>query len=121
MSNIANTIYQAIVAHTAWKKRLNELVKAGGIDGQGFKIKNCEFKRWLEENAQELSHYEHYTKVFELHEIVHEKAEQIVSLTLQGKKSEAQSQMEYGGEFEELSKELVQLLIEWHDVVIGKT
>jgi hypothetical protein len=120
MSNTANTIYQAIVAHTAWKKRLNELVKTGTSE-QDFKMENCEFKQWLDENAQELSQYQHYAKVSKLHKTVHEKAEEIISSTLQGKKSEAQSQMEYGGEFEELSKELVQLLIEWHDIVIGKT
>jgi hypothetical protein len=120
MSNTANAIYQAIVAHTAWKKRLYELVKSGTSE-QNLKVENCEFKQWLEENAQELSQYELYTKVSQLHNIVHDKAEEIISLALQGKKSEALSQMEYGSDFEELSKELVQFLIEWHDVVIGKT
>jgi len=119
MSNIANAIYQAIVTHTAWKKQLNEFVKTGTSE-QDFKIENCKFKQWLDENIQELSHYEHYAKVTQLHNTMHEKAEEIVLLASQGDKSTAQSQMEYGGEFEELSKELVQLLIEWHDVVIGK-
>ncbi len=29
MSQIANTIYQAIVSHTTWKKRLHDIIDAG--------------------------------------------------------------------------------------------
>jgi exonuclease I len=108
------------VAHTAWKKRLHEIVETGSASKYPTDLEHCEFNQWLKIHTDELKTYQHYQKVTELHNKAHQQAEDLINLALHGKKNEAKVQMEYGGNFENLSKELVQMLIDWHDVVTGK-
>ncbi len=119
MSSIANTIYQAIVTHTTWKKRLHEVVEQGS-NPYDFSIEHNEFNKWLKENVNELSQYEHYSTVVKLNNELHREARQIIHLALTGKQAEAQALIEYGSEFEHLSQDLVQNIIAWHDSVVGK-
>ncbi len=120
MSNTANTIYEAIVAHTAWKKRLRDIIDSGK-NKYDADPKHCEFGQWLIEHADGLlSIYEHYPQVVHLHDQFHKEAEKIIQLALNGKQQQANAAVEYGSDFDKISTELVQALIAWHDVVIGK-
>mgnify|MGYP003572345585 CR=1 FL=1 len=119
MSNIANTIYGAIVSHTAWKKHLHNVVDAGKNESN-LGQKTCELSKWFEENVKELSQYKHYPLVTELHNKFHQETDKIIQLALNGKQQQANAAVEYGSDFDKISKELVQTLIAWHDVVIGK-
>ena len=119
MSSIANTIYQAIVNHTQWKKHLHDIVEQGHHPDD-FSLEQDQFDKWLKANAQELSRYEHYSKVVELNRKLHYEAQRIIHLALTGKSAEAKTLIEYGSDFEHLSQNLVQNIIAWHDTVIGK-
>ena len=119
MSNIANEIYLAIVKHTAWKKRLHNVIETGK-KAENLSVEHCELGKWLKDNAISLSSHRHYSKVVELHDKLHKEADRIVSLALRGKTEEARTAIEYGSEFEHISQELVRNIIAWHDAVIGK-
>jgi len=119
MSNTANTIYQAIVAHTAWKKRLREIIDTGE-NNYDVDPEHCEFGKLLSEYVDELSVYEQYSRVVVLHNEFHEEAAKIIQLALTGQKDEANVAIEYGKKFDNTSQDLVKNLIAWHDAVIGK-
>jgi len=120
MSNIANEIYQAIVKHTAWKKRLHLIVETGK-KGENISAENSELGKWLKVNAATLNSHPHYLAVLELQEKLHIEAQKAVALALRGKLEEARAAIEYGSEFEHLSQTLVHNIITWHDAVTGKT
>jgi radical SAM superfamily enzyme with C-terminal helix-hairpin-helix motif len=119
MNNIANEIYQAIVKHTAWKKRLHQVIDTGK-KGQDVGIEHCELGKWLKEHAAQLGSYQHYSIVVDLHNKLHKEADQIVNLASRGRTTEAKTAIEYGSEFEHLSQDLVRNIIAWHDVVTKK-
>ncbi len=120
MSNTGNTIYQAIVSHTAWKKRLREIIDTGE-NKYDVDTEHCKFGKWLKENADGLlSIYEHYPQVVHLHDQFHKEADKIIRLALYEKLQEANTAVGYGGDFDHISQGLVRALIAWHDVVIGK-
>ena len=119
MSNTANTIYQAIVAHTAWKKRLREIIDTGE-NMYDVSPENCDFGKLLNEHIDELSVYDQYSKVVVLHNEFHEEAAKIIQLALNGHLQEANTAIEYGKDFDNTSQDLVKNLIAWHDAVIGK-
>ena len=119
MDHIATTIYQAIVTHTMWKKRLHEAIKNGKYQ-DSLLTEQDRFTQWLQENADELSLYEHYPKVVELNNKLHNEAQKIMHLAQNGKEKEAEVAIEYGSDFEHLSQKLVQNIIAWHDIMVGK-
>ncbi|MDY6991251.1 MAG: CZB domain-containing protein [Pseudomonadota bacterium] len=119
MTNIANTIYMAIVAHTKWKKRLQEAVQNGDV-GAEFNEEQCELSKWLKEHGEELSYHEHYNRFVALHDKLHQQAETIIQLVHDEQLEQAKAAVDYGSEFEHLSQELVQHIIAWHDTIIGK-
>lgn len=119
MTYIANTLYAAIAAHTIWKKHLHEIIETGQNESNIGQTQ-CELGKLLEENALELKQYEHYSKVTELHDRFHREAEYIIFLALKGQTVEAKARVEYGSDFDHISKRLVQALIDWHDIIIGK-
>lgn len=117
--NLANEIYQAIVKHTAWKKRLHNVIETGKKDDK-VSAEHSELGQWLKANASELSSHKHYVKVLELHEQLYKEAQRIVILAQRGSVEDARTAIEYGSAFERLSQELVHNIIVWHDAVIGK-
>jgi len=119
MSSNANKIYMAIVAHTAWKKRLNNVIDTGK-NTYNTDHHACEFGTWLDENEEELQQFEHYTKVKQLHKKFHFEAANIIDLATSGRGEEAKKALDYGSDFETISHQLVEEIIAWHDVVIGK-
>ncbi|MEN9461842.1 MAG: hypothetical protein RIS84_1862 [Pseudomonadota bacterium] len=119
MSNLANTIYQAIVAHTIWKKRLRESLDTGTADYESC-AESCDFGKWLRQDAELLRTYSHYTPVFELHEHFHKVAHEIIHLVRNGDVEAARNLLQSGGEFEQTSRKLTEEIIAWHDVVMGK-
>lgn len=119
MSNLANTIYQAIVAHTIWKKRLRDSLESGSADYESC-AENCEFGKWLRKDADILRTYAHYAPVFELHEQFHQAAHEIIGLVRSGQIGAARELLQSGGSFEQSSRKLTEEIIAWHDVVMGK-
>jgi len=116
MSQIANTLYHAIVAHTAWKKRLREIIDSGKNE-YDIDVEHCQFGQWLKEQADILKTYEHYQDVIHLHNEFHQEAEQIILLALKGKVKEANTAVGYGNHFDHISQELVKNLIALHDQI----
>ncbi len=119
MNNLANEIYQAIVKHTAWKKRLHQVIETGKKT-QDIDVEHCELGKWLKEHAALLSSHRHYSSIVDLHNKLHKEADQIVNLASRGRTTEAKMAIEYGSEFEHLSQNLVRNIIAWHDVVTKK-
>ncbi len=121
MSNIANTVYMAIVQHNKWKHQLKEIVETGQV-GEEYDPdpSHCSFGQWMEENADALKAFDKYQQVNELHKQFHDEAGRIVMLALKGEREQAQTSMEYGNEFDHLSQALVKAIIEWHDEIMGK-
>lgn len=119
MTNIANNIYMAIVAHTQWKKRLQEAIHNEDV-GPEFSEGQCELSKWLKEHGEELSYHEHYNEFVTLHDKLHREAEKIIQMVRNEQLEQAKAAVDYGSEFEHLSQELVQHIIAWHDFVIGK-
>ncbi|HAI69602.1 MAG TPA: hypothetical protein DCM38_09230 [Gammaproteobacteria bacterium] len=116
MSQIANTLYQAIVVHTAWKKRLREIIDSGKSE-YDIDAEHCQFGQWLKEQADILNTYEHYQPVIHLHNEFHYEAENIIQLAINGKVKEANTAVGYGNHFDHISQELVKNLIAWHDQI----
>ena len=119
MNNLANEIYLAIVKHTAWKKRLHQVIETGKKT-HDIDVEHCELGKWLKENAAKLSSHRHYSSIVDLHNKLHKEADQIVNLASRGRTTEAKTAIEYGSEFEHLSQDLVRNIIAWHDVVTKK-
>jgi FPC/CPF motif-containing protein YcgG len=116
MNQIAKTLYQAIVAHTAWKQRLRQIIDKGE-NQYDIDIEHCQFGQWLKKEAEELKKYEHYQEVIDLHREFHQQADNIIQLALKGKVKEANAAIEYGKYFDHISQELVKNLIAWHDQI----
>jgi len=116
MSEVANMIYMAIVAHTIWKKRLREVIDTG-INAYDTNPEHCKFGTWLREKYDELSQYEIYETVRNLHYEFHREAEKVIQLALSGKVREANLAIEYGSDFDKTSRKLIQSILDWHDVV----
>ena len=117
MNNIANTIYQAIVAHTAWKKRLREIIDTGE-NVYDINSESCEFSKLLNEHADELGVHDCCPKIVDLHNEFHKEAAKIIQFALNGQQQEANEAIEYGRDFDNISQELVKNLIVWHDDVM---
>jgi len=116
MSEVANMIYTAIVAHTVWKKRLREVIETG-VNTYDTNPEHCKFGEWLREKYDELSEYEIYETVRNLHYEFHGEAEKIIQLALDGKTAEASAAIEYGSNFDKTSRKLIQSILDWHDIV----
>ncbi len=116
MINPAKIIYQAIVAHIAWKKHLRDIINTGQSE-YDVNPDHCDFGHWLNENADKLSLYEHYSEVVNLHKRFHKEAEKIIQLVLNNKRQDAELAVAYGEEFDHLSQELVKNLLAWHEIV----
>jgi deoxycytidylate deaminase len=119
MNETANMIYSAIVAHTIWKKRLREVIDTG-INIYDTNPEHCRFGTWLREEYEQLSEYANYEIVRNLHYKFHTEAHTIIQLAESGKKKEANLAVEYGSNFDEVSRQLVKSILEWHDVIIKR-
>ncbi len=106
----------ALAAHTQWKKRLQDAVASGRSD---FKVNDvrkdnvCEFGRWLYGLSESERQINACKEVMGLHAEFHKTAAEILELALQGKKEDAQKQLEYGGTYSHISGKLVLALNAW--------
>jgi len=113
MSEVANMIYMAIVAHTIWKKRLREV-----IDTRVNVYDTHHDGKWLKEERYRLSaEYEIYETINELHREFHNEAEKVIQLALAGKSEEADAAIDYGSDFDKVSRKLVKSILDWHDAI----
>ncbi|MCP4697628.1 MAG: hypothetical protein GY862_12370 [Gammaproteobacteria bacterium] len=121
MSNIANTVYMAIVQHNTWKKHLKDAIQQGDdLDNYNSSPHDCEFGKWLDKNKDTLSTDENYTQVYEIHSEFHSSAGKVILLAESGDYKKACAAMEYGSDFDHHSQALVKAIIAWHDALSGK-
>jgi hypothetical protein len=134
-------ITKAISGHKRWKERLATAIASGtgGFTPEDVKKPNrwlaiaiavgtsdfdpeviklpdrCEFGKWLYGTSisADMKGSPYYQKVLDVHAQFHVEAAAILSLALQGDKSEAEKLMASGNKFDSLSTTLTELLEEW--------
>lgn len=119
--HIATEIYSGILQHTRWKAGLKKTIDTGDIwENYQPDPEQCAFGRWMKENYLDLTQLvfkEHFDEVDKLHRLFHQVGEQVVENVLKGDVEAAKQAMEYGGEFEQISQQLVQAIINWHEAL----
>jgi hypothetical protein len=109
-------IEAGVVAHSKWKKTLQEAIAVGKSD---FKVtivakdNKCQFGQWLYGLPQEEKASDDWRKAVALHAEFHTVASEVLDLALQGKKAEALSKVAFGGSYSSISGRLVLCLSTW--------
>ena len=116
-------IQTAIQSHASWVARLRAAIEGpqAGAFGSEFALPKvsaddqCSFGRWL--YGDSLSERERssasYREVRRLHAAFHEAASDALGLALAGMRTAALNAVGPGGQFADLSKELIKALEEW--------
>ncbi|MDM8565686.1 CZB domain-containing protein [Candidatus Halobeggiatoa sp. HSG11] len=104
-------IDKAIWAHSRWKIHLKQAIETGKSD---FSVENtsnphvCVFGQWLD--SKEGKNLPEYDTIVDLHNNFHIEAANILDLALKGNASEANSKMQMGSKFNQLTARLVNKL-----------
>lgn len=104
---------KAITVHSHWKYRLQQAIKTGKCTFTVNEVKNahlCDLGQWLDSPAGRTlpSHIE----IAKIHQDFHEEAAHILALALEGKVAEAETRMQLGSYFGQLTAQLVNQLSE---------
>jgi len=113
---VANKVYLAIVQLNNWKHHLKDAIEAGVTQAQyDPDSTHTEFGRWLKDNAELFAGSPHYAEVNTLYQRFYGLGEQILAMSLLGKRQLAQEAIAYGSEFDHVSQALIKAIIAWHD------
>jgi hypothetical protein len=112
-----SVIDRAIRDHRAWKNRLKISIDTRGIYDQPIaevrRDDRCPLGQWLKSLDDATRAGAHFKRVHKVHADFHHAAAAILELALAGKKTEAETALGPDGDFEELSRELVEALEAW--------
>jgi hypothetical protein len=111
-------ISKAMDAHTLWRDKLLTVIDTGKTETPIDIIKtdnNCAFGKWIYSNeiTDEMKKSKIYHDIKEYHAKFHIEAARIAELALNGNKDMATSLLQNDGTYNDLSKNLMQLLIKW--------
>jgi hypothetical protein len=106
-------LQKAIAVHSQWKYRLQQAIRTGKSHTKIEDVKNahlCELGKWLDSPAGKT--LLGYAEIVKVHQAFHEEAAHILTLALEGKKTEAEARMQLGSYFGQLTAKLVNKLAE---------
>jgi hypothetical protein len=104
---------QAITVHSHWKYRLQQAIKTGKCAFTVNEVKNahlCDLGKWLDSPAGRT--LPNHIEIAKIHQAFHEEAAYILALALEGKVAEAETRMQLGSHFGQLTAQLVNQLSE---------
>ena len=114
-AGITDQINLAIGIHGLWKSRIQEAINTGTSEWEpGFvsPCGNCDFGKWLD--GLDASHKDdNYKTVYAIHSDFHVEAGRILGLALAGKKDEATTAVDDGGEYHKLTTNLTRAMMAW--------
>lgn len=118
MTDIAESLDQAIAVHAKWKYRLMEVIDTQKSQWRVGDVRTddcCDFGKWLAALplSQRLS--EHSKRVRSLHAEFHRLAAEVLELALAGRKEEATAAMALGSRFAHVSSSLTMAVLAWKD------
>jgi len=121
MSEVAQHLDKAIVAHGQWKMRLKRAIDTGSsefVPATVSKDDQCDLGRWLHTSATaEEKSSPHYAPTVQAHKQFHTVAGGVLGKALSGKKDEALASMAPGGDFARASIDVMQKLQAWKRTV----
>ena len=110
-------IERAIRDHRAWKTRLRISIETKGKYDQPVQDVRrndlCPLGLWLDSLDEATRSGPHWQRIHSVHSDFHAAAASILELAIAEKKDEAERALEPGGDFENLSRELVAALDAW--------
>ena len=113
-TQLKDQITAAIGAHSLWRNRLQDAIRAGKSDLDATKVERddqCELGKWLHSPLDEATKGPQYRKVCEQHALFHKEAARVLRVALTGKKDDATKLLD--SDFTKISSGLVGLLMEW--------
>jgi len=122
MNDYSEQISKALLAHGAWKQRLNSAIAAGSSEFTAAQVgvdNRCEFGRWFYALPGELRATEIAGKVQKLHAEFHGEAARVLSLALRGEKDQALKALEPGEKYARVSGQLALTLKQWDKLIAG--
>ncbi len=109
-------LHDAIGAHGAWKARLHAAIEQNtndrGVTAAGAS-ERCSFGRWLEHMPGSDRDPRYFERVHELHEAFHREAAAVLDLARLGRREEAARRLAPGADFDRLSTELTNAMLDW--------
>jgi methyl-accepting chemotaxis protein len=120
MNNYSEQISKALLAHGAWKQRLNSAVVARSSEFTPAQVgldNRCDFGRWFYSLPAELRATEIAGKVQKLHAEFHGEAARVLSLALQGEKDQALKALGFGEKYSLVSGQLAMALKQWEKLI----
>jgi hypothetical protein len=119
LMDIQDQITSAIAAHGTWKIRLETAIEKGTGDLSPTNVQSddgCAFGKWLRDSAAApIKASPHYAKCRELHRQFHVVAAKILTLAMNGNKTEAIHAIDLRDELTHVSSALAHAMIEWKE------
>ena len=106
-----NKIDKMILAHSQWKYHLKQAIDTKQSQ---FTVEDtrdheaCELGKWLVSDDGKNVHY--HSTISELHQLFHFEAANVLNFALTGREKEADTEMQFGGKFSDVSASLVNKL-----------
>ena len=116
MTDYSDQINKALLAHGAWKQRLQSAVAAGASEFVVVHVETdnrCDFGKWFYGLPTGLRATNTAGKIQALHAEFHKEAARILDLALKGKKDQAQQALGPGEKFSLSSGQLALALKQW--------
>ncbi len=115
MSN-QEDIDKALIAHGAWKQRLNAAIESGSSQFQVSQVREdnrCDFGKWFYSLPAEIRETDIGRKIQKIHAEFHVEAARILDLALKGKKEEALRALSSESRYVSISGQLTLALKHW--------
>ncbi len=111
-----DAITKGIGAHGLWKQRIISAINTGESEWKPSVVEQdnqCEFGKWLYSCTPSEKQSSHYSKIVGLHSRFHKTAAQVLSLALDGKKSEAEVAIDNNSDYKSISTLLTREMMAW--------
>ena len=122
MQNYAEQINKALLAHGAWKQRLNLAINSGSSEFSPTLVQvdnQCDFGKWFYELPANVRSTETASEIKQLHAEFHIEATRILGLALEGKKNKALQALLPGEKYSLISGQLVLAMNKWAKLLSG--
>jgi hypothetical protein len=116
MMSYQDDIEKALIAHGAWKHRLNTAIASGTSEFQVSQVREdnrCDFGKWFYSLPAEIRGADHGMNIQKLHAEFHAEAARILDLALKGEKEEALRSLGTGSRYVGISGRLYLALSQW--------
>ena len=118
--NTSEAIDKGIGAHGMWKQRIRSAIATGQSEWTPSVVQQdnqCEFGKWLYGCSAGEKASPHYGQVKDLHASFHKTAASVLSLALDGKKTEAEAAIVSGSDYIKYSSSLTNEMMAWKDTL----